>query len=461
MGHQGSTAKFPCLWCQVKLDDLRKHHGSPHCPQSVKFESRSVALYKQNVANPGANNLSVVKAQMFHLQDIDHLVPPGLHISLGLGLLFFNMLEKKCQEFDNESLGERDETLYRTWQEISTKTSEVQEELNDLSSRIDTKCKYLQKLTTANRRGRCVVSCTSKICLIRTIENPNPNRYIYCIKCDAPYHEQCIEDCPDFQCELCLTGKQLSANKIIRCITENLANLKYRQVELKKEFQKKSSELNAVYSKVQAQMGPLCKTLNQVLIEIGVDRQAYHSNSFVGNHIHKLLNNAEKLCKVIPDESISSLFQELFERLRSLYRLYSASRFLSKDEISNMTTQCHDFGRFFTSKFPNVNITPKIHILVYHVPEFVNMWGTLGLFSEQALESKHASVNRDNRTFCSIRDNVLRSKLLFQNQALYATKTLEQPASVPRKCSCGGFYKKCLADGKSVKKCKSCQKIAE
>ena len=44
--------------------------------------------------------------------------------------------------------------------------------------------------------------------------------------------------------------------------------------------------------------GPCVASIDDTLREIGVQRQAYHSNSFVGNDCHNLLkdDNIEKLC---------------------------------------------------------------------------------------------------------------------------------------------------------------------
>ena len=47
--------------------------------------------------------------------------------------------------------------------------------------------------------------------------------------------------------------------------------------------------------------GPCTKSLDAILKEIGVERQAYHGNTIYGNHCHLLLkdNNIMKLCGTI------------------------------------------------------------------------------------------------------------------------------------------------------------------
>ena len=40
------------------------------------------------------------------------------------------------------------------------------------------------------------------------------------------------------------------------------------------------------------------------------------------------------------------------------------------------------------------NITPKIHAILHHVPEFCTKYGALGIHSEQASESVHADFKK-------------------------------------------------------------------
>ena len=91
-------------------------------------------------------------------------------------------------------------------------------------------------------------------------------------------------------------------------------------------------------------MGESEKQLLRILDEIGVKRQAYHGNVFIGNHCKVILAkdknqvyNFEKLCSVLPDRLEREHFIELF-------RLYSEARSLlgRKDILNN-----HEKASFF------------------------------------------------------------------------------------------------------------------
>ncbi|XP_074658656.1 uncharacterized protein LOC141911568 [Tubulanus polymorphus] len=379
------------------LEQLRKRDGKPHTPDHIVVQCRTVADYNVNAEKqqPGQNTKSICNEMLVRIDDLDHLVPPPLHISLGLGLLFFEMLEQKCQEVDNEGLKDRDIDLYRNWKEKSLDVCAVQEELN------------------------------------QNISNAKQNDFVECIDCDSPYHKQCIfGPTANFKCMECCTGKTMSADSIVKLKIQAISEKKSELADLKSRLSEAQNQLQEIFKVVNSSMGPVTKRLNEILAEIGIDRQAYYGGCIVGNHINKMLknddksNNPQKLCSVLSGHADDDYtkFLELFERLSNLYALYTACRFLTADEKSLFRKLCHDFGRFYTDAFPSFTITPKLHILIYHAPDFVDMWGSLGLFGEQGLEGKHASVNRDNRIYCTVRDQVLRTKYLFINQGLYATK---------------------------------------
>ena len=110
--------------------------------------------------------------------------------------------------------------------------------------------------------------------------------------------------------------------------------------------------------------------------------QAYHSNSFVGNHIAKLFSDPQftSVLHEYPDEH--KLFWELFTRFSVLHKILGAASFFSDDEITKYSHACWDFGAWYPHHFPNENITCKLHILIFHTPVFLERWKSIGIFGE-------------------------------------------------------------------------------
>ena len=49
---------------------------------------------------------------------------------------------------------------------------------------------------------------------------------------------------------------------------------------------------------------------------------------------------------------------------------------------------------FFLSVYQTNDVTPYIHLLVSHIPQFLEMYGTLAPFSQQGLEKLNDDLTR-------------------------------------------------------------------
>ena len=115
LGHQGSSATYPSSKWDVHKDHLRNHGGRPHNPQNcIGIVKRSVdeveALYNENLCEDRQTN-DTRKTGKFHgnffhrfvfpIKSLDFVVPPILHIMLGIVLKLFNLLLERCREIDS------------------------------------------------------------------------------------------------------------------------------------------------------------------------------------------------------------------------------------------------------------------------------------------------------------------------------------------------------------------------
>ena len=150
----------------------------------------------------------------------------------------------------------------------------------------------------------------------------------------------------------------------------------------------------------------------KILYEIGVKRQAYHGNVFIGNHCKVILAkdknrvyNFEKLCSVLSDRLKGEHFIEVF-RLYSEACLLMARKYILLDqEKARLTSLCCKFGELFPVYFRRVALTRKIHELVFDVPCFVEEHGAVGLFSEEEGESLHHEINLESAQLSSVRSD--------------------------------------------------------
>ena len=61
-----------------------------------------------------------------------------------------------------------------------------------------------------------------------------------------------------------------------------------------------------------------------------------------------------------------------------------------------------DSARFvdgMTAFFPWSTVTPKLYVLCFHAPDFFELFGSIGRYSEQGLESWHAHFNQNSTLY--------------------------------------------------------------
>merc|ERR1712055_839787 len=117
------------------------------------------------------------------------------------------------------------------------------------------------------------------------------------------------------------------------------------------------------------------------LSHINVNQKNYHHGTFVGNDCLKMLKNIDILQQIAPLH-----IQKYVHILRSLYEVILSCFGMTlepgyENDIIRFKEIYVDLG---------LSITPKVHILIEHVPDFCKKHGhSLGMYSEQALESSH------------------------------------------------------------------------
>jgi hypothetical protein len=122
---------------------------------------------------------------------------------------------------------------------------------------------------------------------------------------------------------------------------------------------------------------------------LGIDRQAFQGGVFIGNHIKKAIDgNGPKIITACleGDKKLQRKYTKLLTQLNIIRKLMNAARFLDDDEVKSLRQACRKLGRISDHyRQENETVTPKFHMLVHHVPQFLKQWRTVGLISEHGL----------------------------------------------------------------------------
>ncbi len=176
---------------------------------------------------------------------------PGLHITLGVYLRLFTLLEDDCHKLDMEmaeltSPQSGDRPSYTNYTKVIQTERDLLDELDCMKGQL----KWLEQTLT-----------------LTTLNSSNPST--------------------DPQVHTLVTLIKEKKKRI--CDIVGPRNTKIIIIVIVHVFQKRA-ELSSISQKTLPRKdGPFVRCLDDALASFNVHRQAYHSGSFVGNHIHRAL----------------------------------------------------------------------------------------------------------------------------------------------------------------------------
>jgi hypothetical protein len=157
-------------------------------------------------------------------------------------------------------------------------------------------------------------------------------------------------------------------------------------------------------------IGPFQKRFDDFLSKLGISRQKYFGGTFIGPDLHAIFGTSENiraLCDVLQSHSVmcpdgverefgsAARVRELSSVLLpfgELHKLFNRKEPLCEHEISRFPTLVTEHAIAFAIVFPTTVPTPKMHVLCYHMEEMLARHGSVGMDTEQGIESFHPEV---------------------------------------------------------------------
>ena len=131
-------------------------------------------------------------------------------------------------------------------------------------------------------------------------------------------------------------------------------------------------------------------------------------------HLKGLITASDLASKLPLITFIDEVFTPLCGKLVEAVEFICKIKPMGDQEIESGCAACVDYVRMFREKMhvgsehpvlqETFHITPKMHILEAHVPDFARKWRTVGFFGEDVVETLHKDYNSLIRRFCSIRN---------------------------------------------------------
>ncbi|XP_066286471.1 uncharacterized protein [Branchiostoma lanceolatum] len=421
-GLSGACGSHPCLWCHIKLDELkdkddRRLHIPPRTLESLAEDHRKFITVGKGKLKDAKHYNNAVCPVMYAVP-IEQAMIPGLHISLGVYLKLFNLFEAELQDIDLK---------IQSYTANAFKEGEATRE-EILSDEHLARFKgYLDAIDEARAFDHQAEA------LEEEIEEQECNKLAWLAYSDGA---------DDSMAEEIFT----EACSMIEDLTQRKETLREKAENIRKR------------TSVKIGQGPLTSELDIVLNKYRVRRQAYHSNSFIGNHVHRMLKDdaIEGLTSAVKT-TINSImgnsdnlpislmplvtataekYKQLFTLFAQCHKRYSRSEPMNEEAVNELARAITSFMAFYRERVPNGTVPVKMHMLEDHVVPCIRRWGFgLGFLGEQGLEQVHALFNSISRTTCGVADPVARLKSSLKEHLIGVSPDHKGgvPEPVPRK----------------------------
>ncbi|XP_063956581.1 uncharacterized protein LOC135154372 [Lytechinus pictus] len=379
-GLTGPNGRHCCLYCEMTKKEIADPPMAVPCQRSLQTLKESLNHFKTCGIPKESNN--VIRSPFFDIPInryykpfslIYQVCPPGLHISLGVFLKHFNSLCQACHTLDLE--------IGQSLAKSPTDQLEAKEAFKQ----------QLKKLSLQSR--------------LKLAE----------------------EELHDLMDQHMMVGLLYPEAEPPTLILEMAEEKKREKVTLEKEIGK--------IPEMTVHSGPTNVGLEEALQQLRVSRQAYHGRSFVGNHVHKCLQpentdlitaaiskKVQSLCPNDRDliqkaEEIASKYNTLLKLFGACHRGINTGTFLDDSVIDKLDKDIKEYMLFYRQNFPTESVTPKQHLLQYHVIPWFRDWrASLGMMGEQGGESVHCQLNNISRDLRGYNDDLKLNIQCVKNQ---------------------------------------------
>jgi len=126
--------------------------------------------------------------------------------------------------------------------------------------------------------------------------------------------------------------------------------------------------------------------------KVRVRPTAYHGGLFIGRDCHTIGDNSALVRAALVGKATQShmvAYGEAWRLWNRVRRTLNRAAIIPADEVSAFRSDTAAMVTLLKGNFGWLSISPKRHILMFHAPEFLEGWGSIGLYGEQGLEAWH------------------------------------------------------------------------
>lgn len=381
LGTQGPSATYNCHVCEIHHNTLKT--AKPPSPSSttavpaapLRTTATATAHYQQAVAGPKSVRPPKSQEQLpLVTGEIAGCIGPSpLHVKMGLTKDLLTELQSEAAKLDERPRKER------RWFAASAMQTRAVRQLRDM-------CLREQSLQRGQPR------------LHEQLEKAT-TKHARCVR------QSMLPESQDAAAAIDRLSGQIKSNRIA--------------------LEGVTAELNSA-----ATAGPFTRALSAELLKHHIHKRSYHGGEYVGGDCDRIMNHGDAIANCLRrtqlvgvddstadcgDDATAAKYRRLFAALRECSQLFSAPRALCSHEIKRLEEHSAALAELWPRTF-----TPKFHVMTHHMPRFARDWGSIGLASEQCVESSHRLFNSLDVTFAGVTNVILKLKSMVKRFRLRA-----------------------------------------
>jgi len=130
----------------------------------------------------------------------------------------------------------------------------------------------------------------------------------------------------------------------------------------------------------------------------------YHGGVIIGRDCQTITEASEAVCRTLlglVSEKDHATYRRLWVLWKTLARTMNRAAFVHADESKSFRSNAQSFVRHMKRSFPWVKASPKLHILMYNAPDFLDRFGSIGLYGEQSIEAWHGYYTQNATNYAA------------------------------------------------------------
>jgi len=158
------------------------------------------------------------------------------------------------------------------------------------------------------------------------------------------------------------------------------------------------SAIDGPLSKRQAGTDFAAELVQLLHEKVRVRPTSFHGGLFIGRDCHTIGDHSDVVCAALKSKVSQDHF-DAYERAWSIWnrvrRTLNRVVIIPTDESARFRADTAVMVTLLKRSFPWLSISPKLHILMCHAPEFLERFGSIGLYGEQGLEAWHGRYGQN------------------------------------------------------------------